>query len=122
MPAAMHSTRPTSTSVTKDYLPALARLLLCSLFIWDGVLQLRDPAGVSGHLGFGIFRRDLLVLNFCSQRNCWTDSSSESAACGFAAISFAGFIGTFPYFGVVVTNFSRCIAALLRLFRGNPES
>jgi hypothetical protein len=65
---------------------------------------------VSGHLGFGIFRRDLLVLNFCSQRNCWTDSSSESAACGFAAISFAGFIGTFPYFGVVVTNFSGCIA------------
>jgi putative oxidoreductase len=28
-----------------DYLPALARLLMCSLFIWDGVLQLRDPAG-----------------------------------------------------------------------------
>ena len=30
---------------TKTYLPALARLLMCSLFIWDGVLQLRDPAG-----------------------------------------------------------------------------
>ena len=29
----------------KIYLPTLARLLLCSLFIWDGVLQLRDPAG-----------------------------------------------------------------------------
>ena len=29
----------------KNYLPTLARLLLCSLFIWDGVLQLRDPAG-----------------------------------------------------------------------------
>jgi putative oxidoreductase len=28
-----------------DYLPTLARLLMCSLFIWDGVLQLRDPAG-----------------------------------------------------------------------------
>ena len=28
-----------------DYLPALARLLMCSLFIWDGVLQLCDPAG-----------------------------------------------------------------------------
>jgi putative oxidoreductase len=28
-----------------DYLPVLARLLMCSLFIWDGVLQLRDPAG-----------------------------------------------------------------------------
>ena len=27
-----------------DYLPVLARLLMCSLFIWDGVLQLRNPA------------------------------------------------------------------------------
>ncbi len=32
-------------SSNKDYLPALARLLMCGLFIWDGVLQLRDPAG-----------------------------------------------------------------------------
>jgi putative oxidoreductase len=28
-----------------DYLPTLARVLMSSLFIWDGVLQLRDPAG-----------------------------------------------------------------------------
>jgi putative oxidoreductase len=26
-------------------LPTLARVLLCSLFIWEGVLQLRNPAG-----------------------------------------------------------------------------
>lgn len=45
----MVSTTQSNTSATahvaKDYLPALARLLLCSLFIWDGVVQLRDPAG-----------------------------------------------------------------------------
>ena len=29
----------------KTFLPPLARLLMSSLFIWDGVLQLRDPAG-----------------------------------------------------------------------------
>ena len=29
----------------KTYLPPLARLLMASLFIWDGILQLRDPAG-----------------------------------------------------------------------------
>ena len=47
MPATMHSTRPTTTPthLAKDYLPVLARILMCSLFIWDGVLQLRDPAG-----------------------------------------------------------------------------
>jgi putative oxidoreductase len=28
-----------------DYLPTLARVLMSSLFIWDGVFQLRDPAG-----------------------------------------------------------------------------
>ena len=44
MAATMHSTTST-TPAAKDYLPALARLLLCSLFIWDGVVQLRDPAG-----------------------------------------------------------------------------
>ena len=32
-------------SALKTYLPPLARVLLASLFIWDGVLQLRDPAG-----------------------------------------------------------------------------
>src|SRR5262249_9545979 len=45
MAAAMRSTTSTTANVTKDYFPVLARLLLCSLFIWDGVLQLRDPAG-----------------------------------------------------------------------------
>jgi putative oxidoreductase len=45
MAATMHSTTSTTAHVTKDYLPTLARLLMCSLFIWDGVLQLRDPAG-----------------------------------------------------------------------------
>jgi len=47
MAATMHSTTPKTTTahMAGDYLPVLARLLLCSLFIWDGVLQLRDPAG-----------------------------------------------------------------------------
>jgi len=45
MAATMHSTTSTTTHAAKDFLPALARLLLCSLFIWDGVVQLRDPAG-----------------------------------------------------------------------------
>ena len=51
MPATMHSSNSTSmtANVTKDYLPALARLFLCSLFIWDGVLQLRDPAGTANY-------------------------------------------------------------------------
>jgi putative oxidoreductase len=29
------------------FLPVLARLLMASLFIWDGVLQLRNPAGTA---------------------------------------------------------------------------
>lgn len=41
----MHVTMSTTTHAAQDYLPTLARLLMCSLFIWDGVLQLRDPAG-----------------------------------------------------------------------------
>jgi putative oxidoreductase len=45
----MSTTRPSAVPTTMrpidDYLPVLARLLMCSLFIWDGVLQLRDPAG-----------------------------------------------------------------------------
>src|SRR5215469_16944982 len=44
-PATMHVTMSTTTHAAQDYLPTLARLLMCSLFIWDGVLQLRDPAG-----------------------------------------------------------------------------
>ncbi len=37
------TTAPT-TPALNSYLPVLARLLMCSLFIWDGVLQLRNPA------------------------------------------------------------------------------
>lgn len=33
----------------KTYLLPLARLLMSSLFIWDGVLQLRDPAAAIGY-------------------------------------------------------------------------
>ena len=32
---------------SKTYLLPLARLLMSSLFIWDGILQLRDPAGTT---------------------------------------------------------------------------
>jgi len=55
MSATMHTSRtpPETTSATahiaRDYLPALARLLICGLFIWDGVLQLRDPAGTASY-------------------------------------------------------------------------
>jgi len=51
MSTSTHTSKTTSESmsttahVARDYLPTLARLLMCSLFIWDGVLQLRDPAG-----------------------------------------------------------------------------
>jgi putative oxidoreductase len=37
----------TSMSAVKNYLPPLARLLMASLFIWDGFLQLRDPGGTA---------------------------------------------------------------------------
>ena len=40
---------PTTTSATKAYLPPLARLLMCSLFIWEGVLQLRNPANTADY-------------------------------------------------------------------------
>ena len=36
---------PMMPTPIRDYLPVLARVLMSSLFIWDGVLQLRDPAG-----------------------------------------------------------------------------
>jgi putative oxidoreductase len=42
MSTSVHST---TARPLDDYLPALARLLMSSLFIWEGVLQLRDPAG-----------------------------------------------------------------------------
>ena len=45
MASSTHSNTSTTAHVARDYLPALARALICSLFIWDGVLQLRDPAG-----------------------------------------------------------------------------
>jgi putative oxidoreductase len=32
------------------YLPPLGRLLMSSLFIWDGTLQLRDPSGTAEYL------------------------------------------------------------------------
>jgi putative oxidoreductase len=31
----------------KAYWPALARLLMASLFIWDGIVQLRNPGGAA---------------------------------------------------------------------------
>src|ERR1700681_3160077 len=31
----------------KTYLLPIARLLMCGLFIWDGILQLRDPGGTA---------------------------------------------------------------------------
>ena len=34
---------------TKIYLLPLARLLMSSLFIWDGVLQLRNPVGTTDY-------------------------------------------------------------------------
>jgi len=51
MAATLRSATSTTTPVARDYLPALARLLMCSLFIWDGVLQLRDPAGTANYFG-----------------------------------------------------------------------
>jgi putative oxidoreductase len=46
------STTTTTTATTptlNSYLPVLARLLMCGLFIWDGVLQLRNPAGTADY-------------------------------------------------------------------------
>jgi putative oxidoreductase len=45
MSTTVPKTALTTMRPINDYLPVLARLLMCSLFIWDGVLQLRDPAG-----------------------------------------------------------------------------
>jgi putative oxidoreductase len=45
MATTVRSATSTTADAARDYLPTLARLLMCSLFIWDGVLQLRDPAG-----------------------------------------------------------------------------
>jgi putative oxidoreductase len=46
------STTTTTTATTpalNAYLPGLARLLMCGLFIWEGVLQLRNPAGTTAY-------------------------------------------------------------------------
>jgi putative oxidoreductase len=34
----------------KTYFPPLGRLLMSSLFIWDGILQLRSPSGFAQYL------------------------------------------------------------------------
>jgi putative oxidoreductase len=39
----------TMSNSNRNYLPTLARVLMCSLFIWDGVLQLRDPPGTAAY-------------------------------------------------------------------------
>lgn len=49
MATTTHSTTSTTAHAAQDYLPTLARLLMCGLFIWDGVLQLRDPAGTANY-------------------------------------------------------------------------
>src|ERR1700686_2881267 len=36
-----------ATQNSKAYLLPLARLLMSSLFIWDGILQLRNPSGTA---------------------------------------------------------------------------
>ena len=41
------TTTTTTTPAISAYLPVLARVLMSGLFIWDGVLQLRDPAGTA---------------------------------------------------------------------------
>jgi len=41
---------PATMPALKAYLPPLARFLMCSLFIWDGVLQLRDPSGTADYI------------------------------------------------------------------------
>jgi len=41
---------PTTTPALKAYLPPLARFLMCGLFIWDGVLQLRNPSATADYI------------------------------------------------------------------------
>ena len=55
----------------KAYLPPLARLLMCGLFIWDGFLQLRDPSGTAKyfanvHIQFPMSRFGFLSLSIFS--------------------------------------------------------
>lgn len=39
-----------ASRVSEKYLLPLARLLMSSLFIWDGLLQLRNPSGTTQYL------------------------------------------------------------------------
>jgi putative oxidoreductase len=43
------TTTITTTPAINAYLPVLARVLMSGLFIWDGVLQLRDPADTAAY-------------------------------------------------------------------------
>jgi len=43
------STTTTTTPAINAYLPVLARVLMSSLFIWEGVLQLRNPANTANY-------------------------------------------------------------------------
>jgi putative oxidoreductase len=43
------TTTAATTPTLNPYLPVLARLLMCGLFIWDGVLQLRSPADTADY-------------------------------------------------------------------------
>jgi putative oxidoreductase len=46
----MTTTTTTTTPAINAYLPLLARVLMSSLFIWDGVVQLRDPARTATYI------------------------------------------------------------------------
>ena len=43
-------TTRTTTPAVNAYLPFLARVLMSSLFIWDGVVQLSDPARTATYI------------------------------------------------------------------------
>jgi len=43
------TTTTTTTPAINTYLLALARVLMSSLFVWDGVVQLRSPAGTAAY-------------------------------------------------------------------------
>jgi putative oxidoreductase len=46
----MSTTTTTPPPAINAYLPVLARVLMSSLFIWDGVLQLRAPAATAAYI------------------------------------------------------------------------
>ena len=85
MPATIQTSNAATTSTTahaaRDYLPALARLLLCSLFIWDGVLQLRDPAGTVNYFtSLNIPSPNIAVWVSIAPFICSAGSASSSAS------------------------------------------